>query len=430
MLHCEGERAELRRVQEDRGAGGNVAGVLAAARYTHRIGTSLDVYGGGQLTVDDDHGRYADNDAVVAGGTWTFANLSTIGAEVSDGDRGTAAQVNAEYRLTPQHSFYGAFTQSTDRSEYDPLFSPNAQDGWTLGQRWRLSDQVNVFNESQFLRSGQESGLAHTFGMDFYPAVGWNAGFTLSSGKLDASSGQVDRKAVSLSGGRTSPGTEWQSKLEWRRDTGAERRTQWVSTNRLSHRLNDSWRIAARFNYADTDDAINPVAGARFIEGNLGFAYRPWDNDRWALFGRYSYLYDLSTMGQVNGVDYDQRTQVLSLEGVYRIDQHWEVAAKAARREGEVRYGRGTGPWFDSATNFASGQLRYDLYYQWHGLLEYRLLDVRDGGRRQGWLAGVDRDIGRNFRVGVGYNFTDFSDDLTKFDYSHRGWYLNLVGRY
>lgn len=421
--------AELRRVQEKR-SGGDSAGLLAAARYTHRLGTALDLYAGGQLTVDDDHGRYADNDAVIAGGTYTFGNLSTLGAELSDGDRGSAAQLNAEYRLTPQHSFYGAFTQSTDRSEYDPLFNPNAQNGWTLGQRWRLSDQVNVFNESQFLKSGQESGLANTFGLDFYPAAGWNAGFTLSDGQLDTQAGEVDRKAISLSGGRTAPDTDWQSKLEWRRDSGAERRTQWVSTNRLSHRINDSWRIAGRFNYADTDDAITPAAGARFIEGNLGFAYRPWNTDRWGVFGRYSYLYDLSTLGQVNGVDYDQRTQVLSLEGVYRIDQRWEVAGKLARREGEVRYGRGTGAWFDSTTNFAAAQLRYDLYYQWHGLLEYRLLDVRDGGRRQGWLVGVDRDVGRNFRMGVGYNFTDFSDDLTRFDYDHRGWYLTMSGRY
>ncbi|WP_140725008.1 TonB-dependent receptor [Pseudomonas sp. Hp2] len=421
---------EVRRVQEER-ASGDVAGVLAAARYTHRFGTALDVYGGGQLTVDDDGGRYEDNDAVVVGGLYNFANLSTVGAEATHGDRGNAAQVNAEYKLTPQHSFYGAFTQSTDRSEYDPLFNPNTQDGWTLGQRWRLSDQVNVFNESQFLKSRQESGLAHTFGMDFYPAVGWNAGFTLSDGDLDnLEGGHVDRKAVSVSGGRTSPDTEWQSKLEWRRDTGAERRTQWVSTNRLSHKLNESWRIAGRFNYADTDDRLNPAAGARFIEGNLGFAYRPWNSDRWALFGRYSYLYDLSTMGQVNGVDYDQRTQVLSLEGVYRIDQRWEVAGKLARREGEMRYGRGQGQWFDSATNFAAAQLRYELVYQWHGLAEYRLLDVRDGGTRQGWLVGVDRDVTRNLRVGVGYNFTDFSDDLTDFDYDQRGWYLNLVGRY
>mgnify|MGYP006200657497 CR=1 FL=1 len=49
---------------------------------------------------------------------------------------------------------------------------------------------------------------------------------------------------------------------------------------------------------------------------------------------------------------------------------------------------------------------------------------------RPGWLAGVDRDLGKNFRIGAGYNFTDFSDDLTDFDYDHKGWFLNLVGSY
>jgi hypothetical protein len=45
-------------------------------------------------------------------------------------------------------------------------------------------------------------------------------------------------------------------------------------------------------------------------------------------------------------------------------------------------------------------------------------------------LIGVDRDINKNFRIGVGYNFTDFSDDLTDFDYDHKGWFLNIVGTY
>ncbi len=31
----------------------------------------------------------------------------------------------------------------------------------------------------------------------------------------------------------------------------------------------------------------------------------------------------------------------------------------------------------------------------------------------------MDRDISKNFRIGVGYNFTEFSDDLTNFDYDH-----------
>jgi hypothetical protein len=422
--------AELRRTDQQRSSG-DAAGTLAALGYRHRFGTALDVYGTAQFTVDDDGGAYADNDAYTLGGKYLFGNLSSVGAEVSTGDRGDAAQVNGEYRFSPQHTAYGSYTWSTDSTQYDSLFNPARQNGWTLGQRWRLSSQVNVFNESQFLKSRAESGLAHTFGMDFYPAQGWNLGFTLSDGELvNSAGGEVDRRAISVSGGRTSPDTDWQSKLEWRRDNGAEQREQWVSTNRLLHRINDSWRIAARLNYADTDDVLNPAAGAKFIEGNFGFAWRPWDSSRWGVFGRYTYLYDLATLGQVNGVDYDQRSQVLSLEGVYKHDRHWEFAAKLARREGEARFGRGTGAWFDSATTFAAGQVRYELLRQWHALVEYRRLDVDDGGTKQGWLVGVDRDIGRNFRIGAGYNFTDFSDDLTDFDYDHKGWFINLVGSY
>ena len=186
---------------------------------------------------------------------------------------------------------------------------------------------------------------------------------------------------------------------------------------------------AGRLNYADTDDHRDRLANARFIEGNAGFAWRPWDSARWEMFGRYTYLYDLSSLGQ-REQDYDQKTQVLSVEGVYRHDQHWEVAGKLARREGEVRYGRGSGPWFDSATDFAALQLRYEVVYAWHALAEYRWLDVQAGGTRQGWLVGLDRDIGKNFRIGAGYNFTEFSDDLTDFDYDHEGWFLNMVGMY
>ena len=421
---------ELRRVEEQRGGQADAAGTLGALRYTHRFGTALDVYGIGQVTLDEE-GGYQDNDAYTLGARYNFADLSSIGMEATTGDRGDAATVDGEYRLSAQHSLYGGYTHVSDAPAYDALFNPTRQGGWTLGQRWRLSNQVNLFNESQFLRSRTGSGLAHTFGMDFYPAVGWNTGFTLSDGELtNVQGGVVDRQAVSVGGGRTSPGTDWQSRLEWRRDRGAERRTQWVSTNRLTHRLNESWRLAARLNYADTDDEIDPAAGARFIEGNLGFAYRPWDNARWGLFGRYTYLYDLATMGQVGAADYDQRSQVLALEGVYRLDRHWELAGKLARREGEVRFGRGSGAWFDSATSFAAAQVRYELRQRWHALAEYRWLDVDDGGSRSGWLLGVDRDINRHFRIGAGYNFTAFSDDLTDFDYDHRGWFINFVGSY
>jgi opacity protein-like surface antigen len=131
-----------------------------------------------------------------------------------------------------------------------------------------------------------------------------------------------------------------------------------------------------------------------------------------------------------NTAYYDQRSSVLSFEGVYKPNQHWEYAAKLAQRGGEVRYGRLTGEWEDSAATFAAGQVRYGFADNWHGLAEYRWLNAKDGGTRSGFLVDIDRDINKNFRVGVGYNFTDFSDNLTDFDYQHEGWFLNVVGTY
>jgi hypothetical protein len=242
----------------------------------------------------------------------------------------------------------------------------------------------------------------------------------------------VDRRAISLSGGRAAQQTQWQSKLEWREDSGAERRDQWVTTHRWLHKLSESLRLAARLNYSETDDRIDTDAGARFMESNIGFAWRPAQSSRHALLGKYTFLYDVSALPQtgINVALFDQRSHVLALEGIYQLDRQWEFASKVMRREGEVRFGRFEGQWTDSATSFLAGQARYRLADVWYGLVEYRWLGVQDGGNRQGALIGVDRDIGERLRIGAGYNFTDFSDDLTDFDYDHQGWYFNLVGKY
>ena len=47
-------------------------------------------------------------------------------------------------------------------------------------------------------------------------------------------------------------------------------------------------------------------------------------------------------------------------------------------------------------------------------MVEARMLDLPDFERtRGGALVGVYRYLGEHLKVGVGYNFTDFSDDLT-----------------
>ena len=58
-----------------------------------------------------------------------------------------------------------------------------------------------------------------------------------------------------------------------------------------------------------------------------------------------------------------------------------------------------------------------------------RLEVDEDNSVRDGYLIGVDRQIGDNLQFGVGYNFADFSDDLRILDYQQKGWYINLVGK-
>ena len=422
---------ELRRVREEQELQ-SVDALLAAIGYRQRFGASWELYGTGQVTLDDDGGAYEKNDLLTLGARYLFGDRSSVGAEVSGGSRGHGAKVDGEYRMAPDHSLYGSYSYSTDRTGTDPLFDTGLQSGWTLGQRWRLSNQVNVYNESQYLKDRRQdsAGIVHTFGMDFYPAQGWNLGFTIMDGELDSTLGRVDRRAYSVSGGRTDAVAQWNSKLEYRRDSGAEQREQWVTTNRLLYKLNDDWRFALRANYADTEDRIDRLADAKLVETNMGFAWRPHDNTRWAGFGKFTYLYDVASLGQEGGDLYDQRSQILSLEGIRQLGARWEVAGKLASRWGDYRTGRGEGAWLDSRADFAALQLRYRLFAQWEGLAEHRWLKVRDGGVRKGWLVGVDRRVGENFKVGVGYNFTEFSDDMTELKYDQKGFFLNMAGYY
>ncbi|QIQ22227.1 TonB-dependent receptor [Zophobihabitans entericus] len=423
---------EVRRVQT-KTASEDATGTLGAVRYSWKMTPALELYGTGQLTLSNDGGNYENNDAVTAGFKYLYGDLSSIGLEGTTGSRGYGALLSAEHRISSDHTVYGNYSLANTRSDYDSVFNSNQNRGWTVGQRWRLTDRLNMFNETQNLKDTDGStGVANTVGMDYLFDGGWSSSITVQDGKLDSvNGGTIHRSAVSVSASRTTEDMDWSTKIELRRDVGAEHRRQWVTTNRLSMKLDESWRISARLNLSETKDYESRYDGARFVESGLGFAWRPVDSDKWALFGRYSYIYNMSSSEQENNADYyDQRSHIFSLEGVHKYNADWEFAAKLAQREGEVRFGRNSGQWFDSQTTFGAVQARYDLIDQWHVMGEYRVLKVKDDGVKQGWLVGVDRDITSNLRIGIGYNFTDFSDDLSKFDYKYKGFFINMVGYY
>lgn len=418
--------AEIKQVNEQRSQI-KQKGLLAALGYRQRLTPNFELYGIAQGTLDADK-NYKNNDLITLGGKYLLADRSNIGAEYATGHRGDTVALDIDYHVNNDHSLYSRYSWSTDTTS--PLLSSSNSNGLTFGHRSKITNNLNIYNETQTINATNETGFVHVFGLNYLLGQGWNLGGSLQHGELSLEAGNVDRDAATISAGFRDKDLQWLSKVEYREDQGAEQRTQWLTTNRLTYLVNDSWRLAAKYNFSDTEDAITPDANAKFTEASVGFAYRPFDNNRWNLLGKYTYLYDLRGLAQTN-FGTDQKSNIYTLEGTYRYNIEWEFAAKAGRRTGELRAGRGIGEFFQSTVNFAALQARYHIVKRWDGLIEYRTLSVtEDSSTRKGWLLGVDRHIGKHFKVGLGYNFTDFSDDLKLTDYTYQGLFINLIGKY
>ena len=78
-------------------------------------------------------------------------------------------------------------------------------------------------------------------------------------------------------------------------------------------------------------------------------------------------------------------------------------------------------------------RLNYHLSDTWDAALEYRTLSMDQGAddSASGSLFEVNRLFFNHLRLGVGYNFTDFTDnEFSANDYSARGYFFRIQGKY
>ena len=109
----------------------------------------------------------------------------------------------------------------------------------------------------------------------------------------------------------------------------------------------------------------------------------------------------------------------------------WTVGGKVAYRYGQVAQDRENPEFFASRAQLYVVRLDWHFIHRWDALLEGRWLDLPDAqDSRSGMLVGIYRHLGNYIKVGVGYNFSDFSDDLTQLDYKHQGLFINVIGKF
>lgn len=396
---------------------------LAAARIGYDVTRSLNIYGIGQFTVDKSDGA-DDNNLGTVGLQGRIGDKLALRAEGSSGDLGTSADIGADYALNDTQTMYGTYTLSTDHT--------HGESGvFTLGQRRNVSDQLAVFTEHQFAHEDDGARAAQVYGADYEFSEWATVGLSLQSSALESEGTDVERDVATVSASYGHDRTRLGGKLEYRSDTGPSDRTQWLTTNSITHRATEDLVLTGKLSLSQTEEQNTDAELARFVEAGVGFAYRPICGDRFNVLGRYTYLSDLASEAQDTDDGVDERSHIMSLEGMHPFGHRVEMGGKYARKQGDVRFERGAGDWHRTSVDFAAARARYHVTNKWDGLVEYRWLSVKEtDDQRQGVLAGAYRQIGDNLRVGVGYNFTDFSDDLTDLSYESHGWFIDLVGSY
>jgi hypothetical protein len=391
-------------------------------------------------------GTRSDNDRAGLGGGWQATDRVHLDAEVSDGDGGVGAKLGTDYRINDRSNAYAQYLMETER----PDLAYRGRFGTLLGGvRSKLNDRVSVYQESrQTTGSGQDS-LVHAFGIDLAASDRWTTGLKLEQGTVsDPLAGDMHRQAAGVSLAYKDEVTKWTSSVEYRYEDGklSGRRTSWLTRNTLGNQLSPAWRLLGKLDMARSSSSQGVLFDGDYTEGVLGAAYRPVDNDRWNTLVKYTYMYDLPSPGQLSPssgfgnassqyastvADYSQKNQVFSIDTIYDVTPWLSIGAKYGYRWGSLKPTRTQGEWFDSSADLMVLRGEWHFVREWSGLVELRRLHAREAGdTKKGVLVGVYRQLAKHVKLGVGYNFTDFSDSLTDLSYDHRGVFVNVLSTF
>ena len=384
-------------------------------------------------------GNRGGNDRVGTGGRFRVTDRLNLDGEVSTGELGTGAKLGTEYLVSDRTNIYLNYALENERTDS----GVRARRGnLSSGFRTRYSDSASVYMEERYSYGDVPTGLTHAMGVDLAPNERWNFGASLEVGTLEdpQTAAQTERQAYGLSAGYAFDAATYGGAMEYRIDDTwngpgtSARRDTWLVRNSLKYQLSPNWRLLGKLNLSDSKSSQGEFYDGRFVESVLGYAYRPVANDRWNSLFKYTYFYNVPTADQVTAgntaVEYLQKSHIVSIDALYDLNTRWSLGGKYAYRLGQVSQERVDPVFFDSRASLYVLRADWHVLFRWDVLMEARLLDLPDAAdRRSGVLLGAYRHLGENLKLGLGYNFTDFSDDLTDLSFDSQGLFVNLVGK-
>jgi hypothetical protein len=397
-----------------------------------------EVYVLGQATLNKDDTRSSNNRGGV-GGKYDINKKVSLTAEATDGNGGIGGKAGVEYRASDRTTYYTNYLVDTDRSD---IGYAGRDTSITSGVKSRYTDSLSVFGEESYHSvDNGPSGLLHSYGLDLAANDKWTYGVKVEKGTLsDPTNGDDERTALSLSTGYHCDKTKYSGTLEWRDDDSNVngKRTSWLMKNNLAYQTTPDWRFLGGADFAISNSNVSDNLDANYTKLSLGYAYRPVQNDKLNVLFKYVYLDDLSSPGQLSASasdyanEYKQQSHVIDADAIYDLMPKLSIGGKFGFRLGELEDTTVNDPqWFASQAWLAVARVDYHIVKEWDITAEFHCLDAQEAGdANYGALLGIYRHINKNTKAGVGYNFSDFSDDLTDLSYKSRGVFFNVLGEF
>ncbi|MEJ2239884.1 MAG: hypothetical protein P8X82_16465, partial [Gemmatimonadales bacterium] len=408
----------------------------AIAQVSFDPGEAWRAYGFVQDTLASNGGRQ-DNGRFGAGGSYLATERFRIDAEVSDGDLGFGSRIGTNYLLSERTSLYLNYALEDERSDNGRRIR---RGNLVSGAKTRLSDNSSVYFEERVQDRGAMTGLTHATGINLVARERWNLGANAELGTLRDSltDAATNRRAAGLSMGYGVEAMQVSSVVEYRRDLAEQpdatrtRRAAWLLRNNFKLNLTPDWSVVGKLSYLASDSSLGDLYDGGYTEAVVGYAYRPVQHDRLTALTKYTYFYNVPTTDQVGLqntlAEFIQKSHIAAVDLTYDVTADWSIGGKYAYRLGQMSLDRVQHDFFDSAAQLVLLRADWRFLADWESLAEVRVLDLPDvSQRRRGALTSIYRYIGTNLKVGVGYNFTDFSDDLTDLTYDHKGVFVNLI---
>ncbi|GAB3098814.1 hypothetical protein GCM10027159_20820 [Lysobacter terrae] len=400
-----------------------------------------NAWGFAQGTLSKDGDRQ-DNNRLGAGAAMRIGEKLRVEAEASAGDLGPGGRLGTSYLVSDKTSLYLNYALENERGDILNGTNLSGQRGSLVwGVKHRLADSSSVYAEERYQDANESHGLTHAAGMSLNLDDHWTLGANAELGTLQNSdtAAETDRRAGGVRVAYSNGSTQVSSGIEYRNDDGEQadathvERTTWLFRNNFKLQMSDDWRLVGKLDHSMSDSSQGQFYDGKFTEGVVGFGYRPVLNNRLNALAKYTYFYNVPTTDQValdgTAAQFIQKSHIASVDATFELNPSWSVGGKYAYRLGSVSLDRENPEFFDNRAQLLIVRTDVRVFDKWEGLVEARRLQLPDlDESRSGMLLGVYRYFGEHVKAGVGYNFTDFSENLTDLSYRHQGVFVNVVG--